>query len=315
MPKILTVGEILVELIATTKGDGFHEPQPLIGPYPSGAPAIFVDQVGRLGGDAAIIGRVGDDDFGHLNIARLARDGIDVSGIEVAQGEATGCAFVRYREDGSRSFVFTMAQSATAALSITGAGASLMESCDHIHIMGTALSAPGMAEVAMEAVSRIKARGGSLSFDPNIRPEILDTPGLRARLDGILDQTDIFLPSGNELFMLTGARDEASAIRALLKCGIREIVLKRGAKGASHFDATGRIDIAPLTVEEIDPTGAGDCFGGTFVALRLAGASPLEALRLANAAGARAVTRTGPMEGSSTRAELDRFLADHEAEC
>lgn len=314
MPKILTVGEILVELIATTKGDGFHEPQPLIGPYPSGAPAIFVNQVGRLGGDAAIIGRVGDDDFGHLNIARLARDGIDVSGIEVAQGEVTGCAFVRYREDGSRSFVFTMAQSATAALSITGTGASLMESCDHIHIMGTALSAPGMAEVAMEAVSRIKARGGSLSFDPNIRPEILDAPGLRTRLDEVLDQTDIFLPSGNELFMLTGARDEASAIRVLLDRGIREIVLKRGAEGASHFDADGRTDIAPLTVEEIDPTGAGDCFGGAFVTLRLAGATPFEALRLANAAGARAVTRTGPMEGSSTRAELDRFLADHETD-
>ncbi|RNF33573.1 tagatose kinase [Paracoccus methylarcula] len=311
MPKILTVGEILVELIATTKGDGFREAQPLIGPYPSGAPAIFVDQVGRLGGKAAIIGRVGDDDFGHLNIARLAQDGVDISGIEVASGEVTGCAFVRYRKDGSRSFVFTMAQSATATLSITSAGAALMESCEHIHIMGTALSSPGMAEVALEAVSRVKARGGSLSFDPNIRPEILDSPGLRARLDGILARTDIFLPSGHELFLLTGARDEPAAIRDLLARGIREIVLKRGAEGASHFDANGRTDIAPHEVEEIDPTGAGDCFGGAFVALRLAGASPLEALRLANAAGARAVARTGPMEGSSTREELDQFLADY----
>jgi hypothetical protein len=47
--KVLTVGEILVEIVATTKGDGFREPQPLVGPFPSGAPAIFIDQIGRLG--------------------------------------------------------------------------------------------------------------------------------------------------------------------------------------------------------------------------------------------------------------------------
>ena len=46
--KVLTVGEILVEIVATTKGDGFREPQPLVGPFPSGAPAIFIDQIGRL---------------------------------------------------------------------------------------------------------------------------------------------------------------------------------------------------------------------------------------------------------------------------
>ena len=95
--KVLTVGEILVEIVATTKGDGFREPQPLVGPFPSGAPAIFIDQIGRLGTPAAIISRVGDDDFGRLNLDRLIADGVDVSGIEVAKGEATGSAFVRYR--------------------------------------------------------------------------------------------------------------------------------------------------------------------------------------------------------------------------
>jgi sugar/nucleoside kinase (ribokinase family) len=53
------VGEILVEIVATTIGDGFREAQPLTGPYPSGAPAIFIDQCGRIGGAAAMIGAVG----------------------------------------------------------------------------------------------------------------------------------------------------------------------------------------------------------------------------------------------------------------
>ena len=116
--KVLTVGEILVEIVATTKGDGFREPQPLVGPFPSGAPAIFIDQIGRLGTPAAIISRVGDDDFGRLNLDRLTADGVDVSGIEVAKGEATGSAFVRYRPDGSRASVYNIAHSATGKLTL-----------------------------------------------------------------------------------------------------------------------------------------------------------------------------------------------------
>jgi fructokinase len=75
----ICVGEILVEIVATTIGEGFLEAQPLMGPFPSGAPAIFIDQCGRLGGSAAMIGAVGDDDFGRLNTDRLKRDKIDIS--------------------------------------------------------------------------------------------------------------------------------------------------------------------------------------------------------------------------------------------
>lgn len=309
MPKkVLTVGEILVEIVATTKGDGFGEPQPLVGPFPSGAPAIFIDQVGRLGTPAAIISRVGNDDFGRLNLDRLAADGVDVSGIEVAKGEATGSAFVRYRPDGSRTFVYNITHSATGKLVLTPEGEALMESCDHVHVMGTALSAPGLADVAREAIARIKARGGTLSFDPNLRPEILETPGLRQALDEVLAQSDLFLPSGDEIYLFTEAADEAAAVAELLHRGVSEIVIKRGDQGASHFDAHGRTDVAPLSADEVDPTGAGDCFGGAFVSLWLAGASPETALRYANAAGAHAVTEIGPMEGAATRDELDALL-------
>jgi sugar/nucleoside kinase (ribokinase family) len=306
--KVLTVGEILVEIVATTKGDGFREPQPLVGPFPSGAPAIFIDQIGRLGTPAAIISRVGDDDFGQLNLDRLIADGVDVSGIEVAKGEATGSAFVRYRPDGSRAFVYNIAHSATGKLTLTPGAEALMESCDHMHVMGTALSAPGLSEVAREAVARITARGGTLSFDPNLRPEILDTPGLREALDEVLAQTNLFLPSGEEIYLFTEAEDEAAAVKELLDRGVGDIVIKRGSQGASHFNRAGRTDVAPLSTDEVDPTGAGDCFGGAFVSFWLAGATPETALRFANAAGANAVTKVGPMEGAATRDELDALL-------
>jgi sugar/nucleoside kinase (ribokinase family) len=142
--RVLTVGEVLVEIVATTKGDGFREPQPLVGPFPSGAPAIFIDQVGRLGTPAAIVSRVGDDDFGRLNLDRLAADGVDVSGIEVAKGEATGSAFVRYRPDGSRAFVYNIAHSATGTLTLTPAAEALMESSDHMHVMALRSARPAL---------------------------------------------------------------------------------------------------------------------------------------------------------------------------
>jgi tagatose kinase len=59
----------------------------------------------------------------------------------------------------------------------------------------------------------------------------------------------------------------------------------------------------------VDPTGAGDCFCAAFVVAWLKGRPVDEALTDANAAGARTVTLRGPMEGASTRAELDAFVA------
>lgn len=307
--KILTIGEILVEIVATSKGDGFLEAQPLVGPFPSGAPAIFIDQVGKLGVPCAMISRVGDDDFGVLNLRRLQADGVDISAIAVAPGEATGSAFVRYREDGSRRFVFNIVHSACGRLEKTPDAAKVIAQCNHLHLMGSALAAPGMQALALDAMQHIKARGGTLSFDPNLRAELLDMPGMREALAHALAHTDIFLPSGEELYLFTQAQSEDAVVAELLDRGIGEIILKRGAQGATHFSAQGRIDVAGLEVEEVDPTGAGDSFGGAYIAMRASGCDAEEALRYANAAGARAVTRLGPMEGTSTRAELDALLA------
>ncbi len=77
----ITIGEILVEIMADHPVNGFLEPIALTGPYPSGAPAIFIDQCARLGGAAGIIASVGDDDFGRSNVERLRADGADISAI------------------------------------------------------------------------------------------------------------------------------------------------------------------------------------------------------------------------------------------
>ncbi|WP_320203967.1 tagatose kinase [Agrobacterium rosae] len=313
MSKILTIGEILVEIVATERGDGFRAPVPLIGPFPSGAPAIFIDQVGKLGQECAIISRVGDDDFGYVNLERLNADGVDVSGIEVAKHGTTGSAFVRYREDGSRAFVFNIRDSACGTITITKNASRLIDGCTHLHVMGTALYAPSVVETILDTLDRIKAKGGTVSFDPNLRAEILGSPGMREALKQVISKTDLFLPSGDELFLFAEAKSEAAAVAELLATGIKAVVVKRGSAGATYFDTSTSIDMPAFKANEIDPTGAGDCFGGTFVTFWLAGAEPAEALRYANAAGARAVMKEGPMEGASSRSELDQFIAEQGA--
>ncbi|TPE45096.1 tagatose kinase [Amaricoccus solimangrovi] len=314
MRKIITIGEILVEIMATEIGDGFLEPISLIGPFPSGAPAIFIDQVAKLGQPCGIIARVGDDDFGRLNIERLRRDGADVSAIATDPDRPTGSAFVRYRADGTRDFVFNIAHSASGAIAPTRAGSELIESADHLHIMGSALSSPALAEMVFAALESIRARGGSVSLDPNLRKEILAAPGMREALDRVLSRTDLFLPSGEELFLFSEHADADRAIKDLLARGIRTIVVKNGAKGALCHEASGSWSVPAYPVTEVDPTGAGDTFGATFVTFWLRGSPPRESLTLATAAGALAVTRRGPMEGTSTLAEIEAFLALHHSE-
>jgi sugar/nucleoside kinase (ribokinase family) len=309
MKSILTIGEILVEIMATEKGDGFLEPVNLVGPFPSGAPAIFIDQAAKFGQPAAIIGCVGNDDFGRLNLDRLRRDGVDVKGVRIDPEMATGSAFVRYRPNGSRAFVYNIKHSASGAIALDDAARAILNRSDHLHVMGTALFSPRIVEVVLGAAAAIKARGGTISFDPNLRPEILNLPGLRRACETLFRRCDVFLPSGVELYLFTDAKEEKAAVAEILGQGVRAIVHKRGAEGASYFDSATCLTQPGFKVEEVDPTGAGDCFGATFVSCWLRNMPAAQCLAYAAASGALAVTRQGPMEGAASQAELDAFLA------
>lgn len=311
MKSILTIGEILVEIMATDKGDGFLEPVNLVGPFPSGAPAIFIDQAAKFGQPAAIIGCVGNDDFGRVNLDRLRRDGVDVEGVRIEPEMATGSAFVRYRHDGSRAFVYNIKHSASGAIALDAAAKAVLNRSDHLHVMGTALFSPRIVEVVLGAAAAIKARGGTISVDPNLRPEILNLPGLREACETLFRRCDLFLPSGAELYLFTNAKEEKAAVAEILGRGVRAIVHKRGADGAVYFDSATSFTQPAFNVEEVDPTGAGDCFGATFVSCWLRSMPPARCLAYAAASGALAVTRQGPMEGAASQAALDAFMATH----
>ncbi len=311
--RVVTIGEIVVEIMAEIPGAGFREPLALRGPFPSGAPAIFIDQVAKLGHPAAIISAVGDDDFGTLNVERLRADGVDVSAIRVAPDHVTGSAFVRYRTDGERDFVFNIRNSACGETRLGAEAEAVLARATHLHVMGSSLFSPRLIDEAMRALAIVRAAGGTVSFDPNVRKEMLAAPGMRDALGGMLRQCDVFLPSGPELLLLTDAVSEDDAIREILGLGVGTIVVKRGRNGASLHDRNGTVRAPAFAADEIDPTGAGDCFGATFVTCWLQGRDVGESLRYANASGARAVGVRGPMEGTGDFAALDRFIATHRA--
>ena len=304
----IVAGEILVEIMATEPGHGFLEPLQLLGPYPSGAPAIFIDQVAKLGGGAGIIACVGRDDFGAINLERLRRDGVDISAVSVSERYPTGSAFVRYRPDGGRDFVYNIAESAAGQIGLTDDARQLADKAGHLHVMGSTLSVSGLKEIVAYAVKAVRSPGGSTSFDPNVRKELIDLDG--GLFAALVDDADLLLPSGDELLAAAGVEGEREAVAALIARGVGEIVLKRGAAGSTRFGADGsRSDCPGFLVEEVDPTGAGDCFGATYLTCRRKGMAPDQALLYANAAGALNVTRRGPMEGLAGFEALDRFIA------
>jgi D-tagatose-1,6-bisphosphate aldolase subunit GatZ/KbaZ len=307
--KIVTLGEILVEIVAEDRGDGFRQPVHLRGPFPSGAPAIFIDQVAKLGQPCGIVSCVGEDDFGWVNLKRLGDDGVDVRAVEVTPDYPTGSAFVRYRDSGERDFVYNIKHSACGQVRWTDAVPELLAGCGHLHVSGPSLFSARIIEMTTRAIELVKGNGGTVSFDPNIRKEVVRDPEVRSALAALLASCDTFLPSGEELTLLTAAGTPEAAISEIFGLGVTAIVVKNGAEGATYYDVSGAVSAPGYPVEEVDPTGAGDCFDATFITCRLQGHSVEDSLAYANAAGARAVAIKGPMEGTSSFAELDAVRA------
>ncbi len=303
-PKVLAIGELLVEIMRVDADQPLSEAAALVGPFPSGAPAIFADAVARLGVASGFIGVVGEDAFGDCVVSRLQRDGVDITGVRRAPGYTTGIAFVSYRHDGSRTFLFHLRQSAAALLSPGDVDPQRMKGVAYLHVTGSALSVSKSArDACYAAVEACKRAGGRVSFDPNIRPELLGIERVREICGPVLQECDLLLPSGPEATMLTGDPDEREACRGLVSSGIPIVALKRGARGSTVFTEQETIEAEPIVVTEVDPTGAGDCYGAAFVAGLLEGWDLPTVARFANVVGALAVTRKGPMEGAPTRAE------------
>ncbi len=133
------MGELLVEIMRPEPDMPFEIPGEFVGPFPSGAPAIFADTVARMGHRAGIIGGVADDDFGKSILQRLVSDGVDCSKVLLIKGSSTAAAFVMNFGDSFRKFIFHIA--GTPAVMHSGLSEEEISHSDFFHIMGCSLMA------------------------------------------------------------------------------------------------------------------------------------------------------------------------------
>jgi sugar/nucleoside kinase (ribokinase family) len=309
MPSIWTMGEILVEIMRPQPGLGLYSPAPFLGPFPSGAPAIFIDTAARLGHGAGIIGGVGADDFGRGTVDRLAADGVDCRLVRSFEGRATAVAFVSYFDDGSRQFIYHI--DGTPAVWADSSGAALIEDAAFFHVMGCSLMANDDFRGHIFAVAEaLAAQGARISFDPNIRPELLGRRSLDEVVGPILRRAHVLLPGTADLAMLGGQSTTEANVAALFDTTpLAIVVVKQGRQGCTIYTRAGAEAVPAYPVNEVDPTGAGDCFDAGFLCGLLEGKSLRECAQIAAAAGALNAGAFGPMEGDISPATVARVMA------
>jgi sugar/nucleoside kinase (ribokinase family) len=286
---ILAIGEALMEFRRNTDDGLLTIPGEWAGPFPSGAPAIFASVAARLGAPVALAAAVGDDQFGRAFGDRLGRDGVLLDALQVAPRRATALAFVAYDGSGGRDFWFSVHDSAAVAIDHR-AVERLWPRVDWLHVSGSTLGFGGvMSDAVLATAEHIAGRGGTISLDPNLRPDA--DPEALARLARLARLANVLFPSAGELEGL------GLTVHALVKRGAL-ICHTDGAGGATVQGPRQPTPVhvpAPET-EEVDPTGAGDTFAATFVTSVRSGAEPVAAARLACRVASRSVGVLGAME-------------------
>jgi sugar/nucleoside kinase (ribokinase family) len=300
MAKIYTMGEILMEIMRVEKDKPLDRADFFKGPFPSGAPAIFISTAAQLGNDTKIWGGVGKDKFGEALIRRLKNDGVDVSDVMTGEG-STAAAFVAYAGNGDREFIFHVngTPASDAVFRETG------NIPDFFHVMGCSLTINDRFREEIEHACRyFHDKGAKISFDPNIRPTLLGTRNIMDIAGNVMNRCSVFLPGRDELLLFSEGRTDLHEAAAFLfdKFPKLEIIhIKLGRHGSQIITRKEKFTIPIYPIEKrypiVDPTGAGDSFDAAFVSAIAAGQDLEYAGNLAAKAGAVNSIALGPMAG------------------
>lgn len=312
MAEIITMGEMIVEIMREKEDTPLNTAATFRGPFPSGAPAIFIDTVARLGHDAKIIGGVGDDDFGKCLTDRLSGDGVDISDVIVNDRISTGCAFVTYFADGSRKFIFHIGN--TPAVLADVPDEKKLEGAKFFHIMGCSMMADlKFGARIVKAMTITADKGAKVSFDPNIRPELMKDPEAMDLVKAVMDRMNVYMPGVGELLQFSGKETVEEAVDYYFENpNLELIVLKDGSRGCHIYTREGKaFSFGVYKAKPVDATGAGDSFDAAFLCGLLEGKSIEDATKLATAAATLNIAAFGPMEGKINRANCDAIIAEN----
>ncbi|MFC4005225.1 sugar kinase [Prauserella oleivorans] len=308
--RVLTLGETMGLFTGGRIGSFAHVSEAQVGI--GGAETNVAVSLSRLGVPVTWIGRVGDDSLGRRIVREIRGEGVDVRA-HLDPDAATGLMLKELTGPGTARVYYYRAGSAGSRLASADVPAGLVESAGLVHLTGiTPLLSDSARETCLSVVRRAKAAGVRISFDVNYRSTLAPAHVAAEVLGELVAEADLVFGSPEELAQVVpgaGTQEIDALARALDPGGAREIVVKRGADGASAY-ADGSVIHAPgHRIEVVDTVGAGDAFVAGYLSGDVQGWSVKAKLARANACGAVMCTMPGDWEAAPTPAELEAFLA------
>ncbi|HLW11455.1 MAG TPA: sugar kinase [Casimicrobiaceae bacterium] len=302
-PEILALGEAMVEFNQSSKG----EPNYLQGF--GGDTSNFCIAASRQGARTGFVSAVGDDHFGRLLIDLWQREGVDTSAVRIDGQAPTGVYFVSHGP-GGHQFDYLRAGSAASRYAPRDLPLDAIAGAKVIHLSGISFAISVSAcDAAFAAIEHARANGVRVSFDTNLRLKLWPLARARAVMLEAIRQTDICLPSWDDVTELTGLTGRDEIVDFLLALGPRVVALKLGKEGSYVATPDERRVVPGRAVNAVDATGAGDCFGGAFIARIVAGDDPFDAARYANVAAGLSTQGFGAVAPIPDRATVERVLA------
>jgi ribokinase len=255
--------------------------------------------VARSGAPTAMLGALGEDDFGRQRCADLDSEGIDTDSVARSTSAASGVALIVVEEETGQNRI-SYVPGATKTLTPEQARAAVDRVSPRVVL--TTLEPPPETLAALLAAG--KQRGAIMVL--NASPEAI---GAKPFLEDI----DVLVVNETEAEDLLGyavsAASGEEAARSLAALGPGTVVVTLGAAGAAVSDGGKTATFAAPRVDVIDTTGAGDAFCGAFAADLARGVDVFLASRTGVAAGSLATTIPGAYPGIPYRDAINRMLA------
>ena len=308
MARVWVTGDAVVDLIPNGETNYLK--------CPGGAPANVAVAISRLGGDSAFFGRVGQDPLGRFMKQVLKDEGVDTQYMLLDEEHRTSTVIVDLDDQGERSFTFMVKPSADQFLQPQDVPA--FQKGEWLHVCSIALANEPSRSTTLAAMKEIKAAGGYVSFDPNLREEVwLNPADLKPVVLQAVALADVVKFSDDELLFLTDQSDLQTALSWLNEqYNLPLVVITQGKKGALVVHHNEQQLVTGKPVNPVDTTGAGDAFVGGLLAGLVAcddwhnNDNLLKIIRQANACGALATTAKGAMTALPTETLLKAYLAE-----
>jgi fructokinase len=314
---IVAYGELLIDFVPTVAGVSLAE-APAFKKAPGGAPANVAVCVSRLGGNAAFIGKVGDDEFGHMLADVLKSNKVDVEGLRFDSNARTALAFVTLRSDGEREFMFFRNPSADMLMVPSELDEDLIRRSSIFHYGSISLISEPSRSTHFAAMKLARESGSLMSYDVNLRLALWLSP--EAAHEGIMsiwNQADLIKVSDEEVKFLTkGGNDKLDeVVLSLWRPNLKLLLVTDGPDGCRYYTQGFKGRVMSFKVDAVDTTGAGDAFVGGLLHILAKNKGLLEdetalrsALQFACACGAITTTGKGAIPSMPDRKAVLKLI-------